>query len=190
MEKNVKKFAEDVLKSSGKIALKYYRKNNAASSKKDGSLVTRADTEIEHYIRLQIKKYFPEHGILGEEYGFEKSREKNKKKTHTWVIDPIDGTSSFVAGRPLFGIMLGLLENEKPVLGAVYQPVTEELWLGYKGKTTLNGKPVKAAKKRKDDKLVIATTSPHLLDKAGLKEWDKLRKKAKNVIYGGDCYNY
>ncbi len=156
MEKNVKKFAEDVLKASGKIAQKYY----------------------------------PDHAILGEEYGYEKSREKNTKKTHTWVIDPIDGTSSFVAGRPIFGIMLGLLENEKPVLGAVYQPVTDELWLGYKGKTTLNGKPAKASKKGKNEKLIIATTSPHLLNRKGLKEWDKLRKKSKNVIYGGDCYNY
>ncbi len=189
-EKNVKKFAEDVLKSSGRIAVKYFRKANGTESKRDGSLVTRADRDIEHFIRLQIKKQYPTHAILGEEFGFEKSRQSAKdKKQYTWVIDPIDGTSSFVAGRPLFGIMLGLLENEKPILGAVYQPVTEELWLGYKGKTTLNGKPVKTRKPAKDG-LVIATTSPHLLDKKGLKEWEKLRKKAKNTIYGGDCYNY
>jgi inositol-phosphate phosphatase/L-galactose 1-phosphate phosphatase/histidinol-phosphatase len=127
---------------------------------------------------------------LGEEFGYEKSHQKEKdKKKYTWVIDPIDGTSSFVAGRPIFGIMLGLLENDKPILGGVYQPITDELWLGYKGKTTLNKKLVKVRKPAADG-LVIATTSPKLLDKKGLKYWDGLRKKAKNTIYGGDCYNY
>lgn len=194
MRKNVKNFTEDVLKSSGKIAIKYFRKNNGTESKKDGSLVTKADREIEHFIRLNIKKYFPDHAILGEEFGFEKAKNKTGKK-YTWVIDPIDGTSSFVAGRPLFGMMLGLLEDEKPILGAVYQPVTEELWLGYKGKTYFNGKQIRATEKGKNKKtktknLTIATTSPHLLDKKGLKKWDKLRKNAKSTIYGGDCYNY
>ena len=118
-----------------------------------------------------------------------RTRKKTDKKQYTWVIDPIDGTSSFVAGRPLFGIMIALLENEKPILGGIYQPITEEMWIGYKGKTTLNGKPVKA-KKPANDGLVIATTSINLFDRKGLKEWEKLRKKAKNVIYGGDCYNY
>ena len=79
MDKNVKKFAEDVLKSSGKIAAKYFRKNFKAESKKDGSLVTRADREIEHFIRLQIKKYYPEHAILGEEFGYEKSHQKKNR---------------------------------------------------------------------------------------------------------------
>lgn len=191
MDKNVKKFAEDVLKSSGKIAVKYFRKNHKVESKKDGSLVTRADMEIEHFIRLQIKKYYPEHAILGEEFGYEKSHQKEKdKKKYTWVIDPIDGTSSFVAGRPIFGIMIGLLENNKPILGAVYQPITDEMWVGYKGKTTMNKKPVKVSVKGKNDRLVIATTSPNLLDKKGLKIWENLRKNAKNTIYGGDCYNY
>ncbi len=189
MEKSLKKFAEDVLKSSGKIALKYYRKAPGTASKKDGSLVTRADKEIEHFIRLQIKKYFPKHAILGEEFGFERSRQAPKEKQYTWVIDPIDGTSSFVAGRPLFGIMLGLLENEKPILGAVYQPVTEELWMGYRGKAFFNKKPLKAVR-NKTGINVIATTSPELLDKKGKAKWDKLKKNASNIIYGGDCYNY
>jgi len=190
MDKNTKKFVEDVLKSSGKIAVKYYRKASRAESKKDGSLVTRADRDIEHHIRLQIKKRYPMHAILGEEFGYEKSRQrKSDKKQYTWVIDPIDGTSSFVAGRPLFGIMLALIENGKPILGAVYQPITKELWIGYRKRTTLNGKQVKVNKTKKGG-FVVATTSPNLLDKAGLKKWDKLRKTADTAIYGGDCYNY
>jgi histidinol phosphatase-like enzyme (inositol monophosphatase family) len=189
-DKNVRKFAEAVLKSSGKIAIKYFRKNSHPEFKKDGSLVTRADREIEHFIRLNIKKQFPQHAILGEEFGFEKSRQKeSEKKKYTWVIDPIDGTSSFSAGRPIFGIMLGLLENGEPVLGAVYQPITEELWIGYKGKAYFNNKLLKP-RKPSSKKPIIATTSPHLLNKTGIKEWEKARKNALNTIYGGDCYNY
>lgn len=189
MDKNVKKFAEDVLKSSGKIAIRYFRKYHRAENKKDGSFVTKADREIEHFIRLNIKKYFPNHAILGEEFGFEKSRQNIKdKKQYKWVIDPIDGTSSFVAGRPIFGIMLGLLENEKPILGAVYQPITDELWLGYKGKLYFNKKPINNRKKTNSG--IIATTSIDLFDRYGKKKWENLRKKYKKAVYGGDCYNY
>jgi len=190
--KTIELFATDVLKSSGKIARKYFRNSAQYEIKKDGSIVTIADKKIEQFIRKAIGEKFPRHSIMGEEF----KDKKSAGSPYKWVIDPIDGTSSFKAGRPIFGIMLALMKNDKAIMGAVYQPITDELWLGVGGVTKFNGKvltkekPAKKAKKTGNSYKIIATTSPELFDKNGKNLWAALRMKSQNAIYGGDCYNY
>ena len=107
------------------IALKYFRHVIAVDDKQDKSPVTQADREIERILRELIRKTFPTHGIVGEEFG-----QDNEQAEFVWVIDPIDGTKSFATGRPLFGTILGLMHNGKPVAGLIEQAFTKERWFG------------------------------------------------------------
>ncbi len=196
-----KLFTEQLLKQAGKIALKYFRKSNAdIKSKEDGSLVTIADKEIEQFLRKEINKKYKGHSILGEEFGFTKSSSKILSK-FTWVIDPIDGTASFSAGRPMWGIMIGLIVDNVPVLGAVYAPFTDELWIGVREKA--KGKKEEYVSYFNNKKIkpltpyplsltpkILATTGPQYFNPAGKKFFEALAKKADSVVYGGDCYNF
>ncbi len=191
---NYKNFVEVTLINAGKIALRYFRNKPKSSSKLDGSIVTIADENIEKFITIQISKFFPEHSIYGEEFSSDNSKLQDE---FCWVIDPIDGTSSFASGRPMWGIMLALMHKGKPVIGAIYNPFTEDLWLGIKGqknyKSYYNNKMISVKKDNKNSNQtnIIATTSPDLLDKKGRFLFDDLTKKfSAKKIYGGDCYNY
>ena len=98
--------------------------------------VTTSDKAFEKFIRSKISKRFPDHQIIGEEYGH-----KNTKSEFSWVIDPIDGTKAFVAGLPVFGSMIGLMKNNTPYIGLIDQPITgERIWGGING-SFLNKKP-------------------------------------------------
>jgi fructose-1,6-bisphosphatase/inositol monophosphatase family enzyme len=107
------------------IALKYFRKHLAVMEKDDKSPVTKADKEIESRLREVINQRFPGHGIIGEEYG-----EESPDADFVWVIDPIDGTKAFATGKPLFGTIIGLVHNKRPVVGLIDQTFTKERWLG------------------------------------------------------------
>ena len=181
--KDIKAFAQKTLLLSGKIAMKYYRKNGVIKTKHDKSIVTIADEEIEQFIRQHISKNFPKHNIVGEEQGG-----SIKAGSYNWVIDPIDGTSSFQAGRPVFTTLLALYKGYTPVLGAIYQPITNEILLAIEDKIFYNGK--KITPKTKNSKITLATTSPELLNKKGKEYFSKLSQSYKNTIYGGDAYNY
>ncbi|MDX1950201.1 MAG: inositol monophosphatase family protein [Rickettsiales bacterium] len=189
-----KKFFEVTLKNAGIIALRYFRNQPKSNSKQDGSIVTIADENIEKFITTQIKKNYPTHAIFGEEFS---SDAKNLSEEFCFVIDPIDGTSSFASGRPMWGILLGLMHKGKPVLGAIYNPFTEELWLGIKGqknyKSYYNNKLIssKRSNKNPNQTNIIATTSPDLLDAKGKKLFEEIAKNLNaKKVYGGDCYNY
>ncbi len=157
--------------------------------KADRSFVTEADRAAEAAMRRLIEAEFPRDGIIGEEYGT-----RNEGAGRQWVLDPIDGTTSFIAGRPIFGTLIALLQDGWPVLGIIDQPISGERWVGRIGQPTLfNGKPA-ATKPLKDlADAVLATTSPHLF--ANDEQADAFMSVAKQVaerkiIYGGDCYNY
>src|SRR5262249_35046416 len=123
--------AHELANKSGEIARRHFRKPFDVVSKKDHSPVTVADRGIEEALRDIIEKKRPEDGIYGEEFGIKKS-----KSGLTWVIDPIDGTKSFVIGRPTFGTLIALCEDDVPVLGVIDQPISKERWTGIKGKKT------------------------------------------------------
>lgn len=177
-------FITSTLLTSGTIALKYFRYSKG-DIKTDKSLVSQADIEIEQFIRAEITRLFPDCGIMGEEFGSNISLDKPY-----FVIDPIDGTSSFVAGRAMFGIMLAYVENGSPVASGIYQPVTGELWAASSSRTTLNDVASKVAAINGLTDAIIATTSTFLLDDFGRQVFAETSRYAKQAIMGGDCYNY
>ena len=125
IDKNISEFANDLADIASEITKKYFRKHFAEENKSNDTPVTIADREIESAIRDAIIKKFPDHGIVGEEYGL-----INENADYKWVIDPIDGTVSFVIGRPIFGNLIALSYQNKPILGIINQPITNERWIG------------------------------------------------------------
>ena len=134
--------AIDAAKQAGELALRYFKTQPKVSYKADKSPVTRADIEAEMLIRKIITKKFPDHGIIGEELP-----PVNPKARYQWVIDPIDGTKSFVRRMPFWSTLLALMENGKPIIGISFSPVDNELFTAEKGKGTfLNGKRQRVSK--------------------------------------------
>ena len=156
--------------------------------KADRSYVTEADRAAEAAMRKVIEEAFPADGIIGEEYGA-----RNEGAGRQWVLDPIDGTTSFIAGRPIFGTLIALLQDGWPVLGIIDQPIAGERWVGAIGRPTLfNGKPARAKPLKELSDAVFATTSPPLFTNEEADAFMSVAKTVaeKKIIYGGDCYNY
>ena len=119
------KFAFNFADTSKTILKKNYFQNFDIEEKNDGSLVTNIDKEIEEKFRKNLKKKFPEHGVIGEEFGYE-----NENNEYVWVIDPLDGTHSFIAGKPLFGTLISCLKNNRPIIGLIDIPILNQRWFG------------------------------------------------------------
>ena len=157
-------------------------------SKDDATPVTIADRNAEEAMRKLIEVEFSGDGIIGEEFD-----EKEGVSGRQWVLDPIDGTTGFLAGRPIFGTLIALVVEGFPVLGVIDQPILGERWLGIAGQgTTFNGQPVKTRPCPKLDIATIATTGPHYFS---VEQGDKFMALAgqtdhKRMVMGGDCYNY
>ena len=165
-----------------------YRGAWSQEQKSDRSFVTEADRAAEAAMRAIIEAERPEDGIVGEEYGIH-----NEGSARQWVLDPIDGTTSFIAGRPIFGTLIALLQDGFPVLGIIDQPIGRERWAGRMGHaTTFNGTPVRAAPCRDLSDAVLATTTPHQFSDREADHFMGLAKAVaeRKIIYGGDCYNY
>ena len=135
--------------------LPHYGPDVEIERKSDATPVTLADRNAEKRIREIIAKRYPKHGIIGEEYG----RERDDAE-FVWVLDPIDGTKSFISGVPLFGTLIALLYNGKPVIGAVNQPMLKQLLIGDCTQTTLNGRPVSGREPCPLEKATLCTTDP------------------------------
>mgnify|MGYP000521844649 FL=1 len=160
--------------------------------KADRSPVTEADRAAEAAMRAILESERPDDGIIGEEYG--KSREGAGRQ---WVLDPVDGTISFMAGRPIFGTLIALMQDGWPVLGIIDQPIAGERWAGRIGEgTTFNGKPVRTRSCKSLDEAVLATSSPHYFDSTSAEAYMQLaqtvggNERQGTIVYGGDCYNY
>lgn len=169
-----------------------FRAELGLEAKEDLSPVTLADREAEDAMRRLIIAERPMDGIFGEEYGV-----REGKNSRVWVLDPIDGTRSFVAGRAIFGTLIALVEDGWPVLGVIDQPVQRERWIGAVGEQTLfNGAPVRTRACRELAGAQLATTSPHLFDAHQGEHYLALAAAVaggdmrQGPIYGGDCYNY
>lgn len=178
--------AEKLAETARPIIRKYFRTPVAVDDKPDASPVTIADREVESAMRALINHAFPEHGILGEEHGFE-----NVDAEYVWVLDPIDGTKAFITGKPSFGTLIALAHRGKPILGVIDQAILSERWLGGTGHpTTLNGQP---ARVRQCDSLAKAyayTTGPEFFDETTLPAWNRIAAQVKQPRYGCDCYAY
>ena len=166
----------------------YFRTALTATRKDDATPVTLADRAAETAMRRLIKAEFPRDAIHGEEFGAEPGT-----SGRTWVLDPIDGTTAFLAGRPIFGTLIALVIEGWPVLGVIDQAILGERWIGATGQpTTLNGKPARTRSCRALADAAIATTGPHYFDDHDGGHFMALAAKTdhKRMVMGGDCYNY
>ncbi|MCU0869851.1 MAG: histidinol phosphate phosphatase [Burkholderiales bacterium] len=170
------------------IARRWFRTPLDVVTKADASPVTQADLEIETALRRAIEARFPADGVLGEEHG-----STRLDAARVWVIDPIDGTKAFTAGKPLFGTLIALAVDGVPTVGVIDQPISGERWSAAAGGgAALGDAPVHARRQRGTRSIadaVLATSHPDLLDGVpGLAALCTARFRA--IAYGGDCYNY
>jgi myo-inositol-1(or 4)-monophosphatase len=160
-----------------------------AALKADRSPVTIADRSAERAMRAVLAERFPDHGILGEEFGLDRPEARL-----CWVLDPIDGTRAFITGRPIFGTLIALLQDSVPVLGVIDQPVTGERWVGIAGQPTRFRGPFGGRPGCRPcgglNQAELSCTSPEMLDAAGRSGWQRLAAGVRRVSWGGDCYAY
>ena len=178
--------AERLAEAARPVIRRYFRTPVPIDDKDDASPVTIADREAEAAMRVLIAEAFPAHGILGEEYGNERCDAE-----FVWVLDPIDGTKSFITGKPSFGTLIALMQHGRPILGVVDQAIIGERWLGAAGRpSTLNGKPVRVRACPDLAHAYAYTTGPEYFDETTLPAWERVRVKVKSPRYGCDCYAY
>ena len=179
--------AQRLADAAAEISLSYFRTDLFVEDKEDDSPVTRADLETETALRALIEAAFPDHGIIGEEYGSERADAE-----FVWVLDPIDGTVSFINGVPLYTTIVGILKEGVPWFGLVDQPVLKDRWYGGAGlPTTLNGKAARVRLCKTLDQATVYITAPDFFDTSELRSVDRLAEAVKLRRYGGtDCYHY
>lgn len=173
--------------AAGHAIRPFYRADCITETKSDRSPVTEADRAAEGAMRRILDAECPLDAIMGEEYGL-----KEGKSGRMWVLDPIDGTVSFMAGRPIFGTLIALLQDGFPVMGVIDQCISGERWLGAAGReTTLNGTPVRTRPCPELANAAMASTGPQYFDDHSAQHFMALAAKTnQRTIWGGDCYNY
>jgi histidinol-phosphatase len=184
-------FVDRLATISGEIILPFFRTSLAVESKSPGGFdpVTAADRAAEGAMRALISRNFPGHGIIGEEYGDERTDAE-----YVWVLDPIDGTKSFIAGMPAWGTLIALTRFGEPVYGMMHQPFTGERFSGdggaarYKGPAGERALRVRACAALAD--AVLFTTSPLLMNEADRQAFGRVEQAVRLSRYGGDCYAY
>mgnify|MGYP005690442247 FL=1 len=157
-------FVDKLLDQTGKIALSYFRQTRNLSLKGDRSPVTNADHEIENLIRKNIQKAYPTHNIIGEEF-----EDLSNESNFTWIIDPIDGTRSFIAGKHDFGTLIGLKQGDALIGGVIDCPALNERWISFReNQTTVNGNATVCQSVEVLENALMATTSSH---EFGMEKW-------------------
>ena len=183
-------FAQELADASGEAIRPWFRSQLVVERKGDGSPVTQADRAAEQAIRERIGHSYPDHGIIGEEYGTEQSDAE-----WVWVIDPIDGTGAFVCGLPTFGTLIALLRDGVPVLGVLDQPILRERWSGrcfpdLRPRTTHNSHVVHTSSTTDPSTAIGFATDPTMFRAEAADGWRALSSKLERVRYGIDCYAY
>tara|TARA_B100000945_G_scaffold289219_1_gene262125 strand:- start:1934 stop:2722 length:789 start_codon:yes stop_codon:yes gene_type:complete len=186
-------FALDLADASGSVIRKYFRKDLNFEDKLDNSPVTVADRLAETVIRNMINEKYPSHDILGEELGFQNTGSKWK-----WVIDPIDGTRSFVSGMPIFGTLISLLENGSPKIGIIDIPILYERWFSESGEdcffypSAADQKKIicKVSGKKNIEQAILYSADPRMFNSSQKPLYDRVSSQVKLPRFGGDCYSY
>jgi len=168
------------------ISQRYFRTPVTVDDKSDASPVTIADREAEAAMRAILTREVPTHGCHGEEHGVERADAE-----YVWVLDPIDGTRAFITGLPIWGTLIALLHNGKPVLGVIDQPILKERWLGVDGRqSTFNGQPIRVRACPTLDQAYMYSTSPIMFSGDLSRKHEALSHAVKLFRWGGDCYAY
>ncbi len=184
-------FVDQLATVSGDTILPFFRTALAVENKRAGGFdpVTAADRAAENAMRALIRKTFPGHGIIGEEYDSERTDAE-----YIWVLDPIDGTKSFITGMVAWGTLIGLMRFGEPVFGMMHQPFTRERFSGDGGASRYRGpagnRELRVRECASLDNAILSTTSPLLMTKSDRAAFVRLENKVRLSRYGGDCYAY
>jgi histidinol-phosphatase len=185
-------FLDRLATASGETILPFFRTSLSVENKNTGhdlDPVTEADRAAEAVMRRLIKANFPQHGIVGEEFGDERADAE-----YVWVLDPIDGTKSFISGLPIWGTLIALMHHGVPAFGMMNQPYIGERFTGDGGAATYNGPSGKRKLSvRRCATLTDATlftTSPRLMNASDRAAFERVESKTRLSRYGGDCYAY
>jgi len=185
-------FVDELATVSGETILPFFRTALSIEDKgRGGSFdpVTAADHAAETAMRTLIRRSFPGHGIIGEEYG-----EERPTAEYVWVLDPIDGTKSFISGMPAWGTLIALMRSGKPVYGMMHQPFIGERFSGdgatarYRGPAGERALMVRPCEQLSD--VILYTTSPLLMNSNDRAAFARVENAVKLSRYGGDCYAY
>ena len=179
-------FAATLADAARSVIRDYFRTPVTIDRKSDNTPVTIADRDAEAAMRALIGQNYPDHGIIGEEFD-----NIAGGGDLTWVLDPIDGTKSFISGRPIFGTLIALVRDGRPILGVIDQPILNERWIGAEGHaTTFNGKDITTRPCGALGDAMVNTTSPDLFTGADVAKFETLSGSVWHTQYGGDCYAY
>ncbi len=180
-------FTVRLAREAGEITLQYFKGSYVAERKRDGSPVTVADREAEIHLRRSIEASFPDDWILGEEEG-----EREGLSNRRWIIDPIDGTYSFVRGVPLFGVLIGLEIEDEMVLGAVNLPALNEMVYAARGTGCFwNGEPARVSSTRSlGDALLLSTDFGTCASHGFGAAAERLQSRTAARRTWGDCYGH
>jgi myo-inositol-1(or 4)-monophosphatase len=184
-------FVDELATVSGETILPFFRTALIVENKLSGGFdpVTAADRAAEDAMRVLIRRSLPEHGILGEEYGSERTDAE-----YVWVLDPIDGTKSFITGMTAWGTLIGLMRLGEPVFGMMHQPFTRERFSGDGGAAHYRGPAGNRVLRVREcaslGEAMLSTTSPLLMNATDRAAFGRVENKVKLSRYGGDCYAY
>src|SRR6266496_5482109 len=185
-------FVEELAAKSGEVILPFFRTSLSIDNKSTAGHfdpVTAADRAAEAAMRVLIRRTFPTHGIVGEEYGSER-----EDAEYVWVLDPIDGTKSFICGMPAWGTLIALLRSGQPVFGMMNQPFTRERFSGDGGRAHYRGpngeRDLRVRACADLAKAALFTTSPLLMNAHDRETFGRVEQTVRLSRYGGDCYAY
>ena len=179
-------FAEGLADASRALLIEAARRPHRGEMKPDGSPVTAIDRAVEARLREMIAHAYPDHGIVGEEHG-----ETSPDNSHVWVLDPIDGTLAFLAGLPVYGTLIALLQCGAPVIGIIDMPATAERWVGAAGEpTTHNGAPIRVRRCEHLSQALLSTSNIDFYGKQDLPALERLKAATRWTVYGGSCMAY
>jgi myo-inositol-1(or 4)-monophosphatase len=185
-------FVDELASVSGETIRPFFRSALSVENKsRSGGFdpVTAADRAAEAAMRTLIKRTFPEHGVIGEELEPERADAE-----YVWVLDPIDGTKSFICGMPVWGTLIALTRNGEPIYGMMHQPFTREHFSGDGSGARYRGPAGERALRVRDcaalNEAVLLTTSPLLMNDADRRSFGRVEQAVRLSRYGGDCYAY
>ena len=182
-------FAVDVAFRAGRLALGHFQRPIPIDQKSDDSPVTAADRGAEELMRELIAASYPTHAILGEEMG--ESSSTDLDSTHKWILDPIDGTRSFVHGVPLWGVLIGLEVDSEMVVGVCYLPALDEMYAAAKGGgCRLNGRPCRVRQTGRLSEALVSVTDASDLEGRHPGFWQRLREASGTLRGFSDCYGH
>jgi myo-inositol-1(or 4)-monophosphatase len=179
-------FARHLANLSAQVIKPYFRSDYRVDLKADHSPVTIADMKAEEAMRAAIAAAFPDHGILGEEFGH-----TNPEAPYQWVLDPIDGTKSFISGTYLFGTLIALVKEGRPLVGVINQPIVDDFLVGDGSQTWLNERPVRVRPcTRIEDAVMVNTSHWNVFNHQDGPAFEALSHRVQRYHSWGDCHGY